>query len=151
MEYIQATEKDIQRVFALVQETIAAVYPSCYPEEVVSFFCQLHSLENIRRDILEGRVGLLINGQRLLGTGCHQGNHITRVYVAPAERNRGYGTVIMQYLEQEIGACYDRILLDASLPAEAFYRRRGYETVKLERCDLEHDVVFTYPVMEKKL
>ncbi len=38
MEYIKASEKDIDAVWELVQETIKTVYPKYYPKEVVDFF-----------------------------------------------------------------------------------------------------------------
>ncbi len=38
MEYITATEQDLEQITALVQETIKTIYPKYYPKEVVDFF-----------------------------------------------------------------------------------------------------------------
>lgn len=38
MEYIKATEKDLEQIVILVQETIKTIYPKYYPKEVVEFF-----------------------------------------------------------------------------------------------------------------
>ena len=38
MEYIEATEKDLEQIVILVQETIKTIYPKYYPKEVVDFF-----------------------------------------------------------------------------------------------------------------
>ena len=51
MEYIKATEKDLEHIVMLVQETIKTIYPKYYPKEVVEFFCELHCQENILKDI----------------------------------------------------------------------------------------------------
>lgn len=51
MEYIKATEKDIEQIVDLVQNTIKTIYPKYYPKEVVDFFCELHSRENILKDV----------------------------------------------------------------------------------------------------
>ena len=38
MEYIKATEKDIEQIEMLVQDTIRTIYPKYYPKDVVDFF-----------------------------------------------------------------------------------------------------------------
>lgn len=151
MEYIKATEKEIELIVALVKETIQAIYPKYYPKEIVDFFCELHCKENILRDIKDGSVGVLKNGDEIIGTGCYKENHITRVYVKPIYQNQGYGSYIMQCLENEIGLNYERVYLDASLPASHLYEKRGYRTTKHERWNVENGVILVYEVMEKRL
>lgn len=149
MEYIQATIENTEDIFCLVQDTIMTIYPEYYPQEIVDFFCQLHSREHIRKDIEFGFVGALsVNGQ-IVGTGSHEENHITRVYVAPKFQRQGYGSYIMQCLEDEIASQHDRIYLDASLPAKHMYEQRGYHVVKREKCTTESGIVLEYDVMEK--
>ena len=89
-------------LFDIVQNTIKAVYLRYYPKEVVRYFCQIHSKENIKKDILNNCVGMLFVGDAVVGTGCYRDNHITRVYVLPENQGRGYGTYIMNELEKEI-------------------------------------------------
>ncbi len=38
MEYIKATEKDLEQISMLVKNTIQETYPKYYPKEVVDFF-----------------------------------------------------------------------------------------------------------------
>ena len=151
MEYNKATEKDLETITALVQETIQTIYPKYYPKEVVDFFCELHCLENIRKDVEEGRVGVLKAENEIVGTGCYKENHITRVYVKPTAQRKGYGSYIMQCLEEKIGVEYNTVNLDASLPACCLYEKRGYKTVKHERWNVENGVVLVYEIMEKQL
>lgn len=151
MEYIKATEKDIDQITELVQHTIRTIYPKYYPKEVVDFFCEHHSRENIIKDIKEGFVGIVRDSEKLIGTGCYKDNHITRVYVNPIYQKQGYGTYIMDCLEDTIALNYDRVYLDASLPASHLYEKRGYKTIRHDKWNVENDVVLVYEIMEKML
>lgn len=151
MEYRKATLLESESIYELVQDTIKCVYPKYYPKEVVDFFCEHHSRENIVRDIEKGVVGILTDNERMVGTGCYQDNHITRVYVLPEFQGRGYGSFIMQQLEDTIAQDYDNVYLDASLPASRLYEKRGYQTIRHERWNVENGVVLVYEIMEKNL
>ena len=151
MEYIKATEKNIDDVLNIVQTTVRSVYPKYYPKEVVDFFCELHNRENIAKDIRNKNVGILVVDNQIVGTGSHENNHITRVYVLPKFQGKGYGTFIMRCLEDKISANYPTALLDASLPACRLYEQRGYHTVKHEKWPVENGVVLVYEIMEKTL
>lgn len=151
MEYIKATEKDLEQIVTLVQETIQTIYPKYYPKEVVEFFCELHCKENIFKDIKDGFVGILKNDDEIVGTGCYKDNHITRVYVKPIYQKQGYGSYIMQCLENAIGLNYEAVYLDASLPASHLYEKRGYKTIKHEQWNVENGVILVYEIMEKSL
>lgn len=149
MEYKRATEKEAEQIFNLVQNTIKTIYPKYYPKEVVKFFCELHSKENIIKDIKNGSVVTLFNGNEIIGTGSYKNNHITRVYVNPEYQGKGYGSYIMQCLEDIIKSKYDVVYLDSSLPASCFYENRGYNTIKHEKWEVENGVVLVYEIMEK--
>ena len=154
MRIIGTTVEEAEQIYNLVQRTIRTVYPKYYPKEVVDFFCKLHSKESIAKDIKNGCVVTLQEENskgHLLGTGSYKENHITRVYVAPAYQGKGYGSYIMQRLEEEIGQKYDVVCLDASLPACQMYEKRGYRTVKHEKWPVENGVVLVYEIMEKQL
>ena len=151
MEYKKATLQESESIYEMVQTTIKTVYPKYYPKEVVDFFCEHHSLENILSDIENGVVGVLVDDDRMVGTGCYQNNHITRVYVLPEFQGRGYGSFIMEQLEDIIAVEYDKVFLDASLPACHFYEKRGYQTIRHDRWDVENGVVLVYEIMEKEL
>lgn len=82
------------------------MYPKYYPNEVAAFFCQHHSREHILEGIASGNMGVLIDGNIIIGTGCYNGNHITGVYVLPDYQKQGYGSKIMDCLEVEISKKY---------------------------------------------
>lgn len=151
MEFIKATRKNVDEICELVRYTIKTVYPKYYPGEVVEFFCDLHNRENILKDIAHGTVGILKNDGKLIGTGSYSGNHITRVYVSPSFQGQGYGSYIMQMLENKIALQHEYAYLDSSLPASCFYEKNGYITQKHEEWICKNDVVLVYEVMRKKL
>lgn len=151
MEYGKATEKDLEEIYSIVKDTIQEIYPRYYPKEVVDFFCELHCEKNIFEDIKSGSVGVLRDGNRIVGTGCYKENHITRVYVKPEYQGKGYGSYIMQCFENQICLRYDKVILDASLPASHLYEKRGYQTTKHEKWNVENGKILVYEVMEKSL
>ena len=151
MIYKLAEEKDLQDIYNVVQQTIKAIYPKYYPAEVVKFFSELHSREAIMQDISNGHVSVLKVDNKVVGTGSFIENHITRVYVLPEFQGKGYGSFIMQCLEDTISKKYNAVLLDASLPASHLYEQRGYHTIRHEKWNVENDVVLVYEVMEKEL
>lgn len=151
MIYELATIEELQAVYDMVQHTIKTVYPNYYPQEVVEFFCELHSKEAIKRDIKNGYVSVLKIDGNIIGTGCFADNHITRVYVLPEHQKKGYGTFIIKNIEAQISEKYDKAYLDASLPAAALYEKMGFSTIKHERYPVENGVIFAYEVMEKEL
>ena len=57
----------------------------------------------------------------------------------------------MQCLENTIALKYDKVYLDASLPASHLYEKRGYKTIKHERYPVQNDVILVYEIMEKHL
>lgn len=150
-EYVKASSKDTETVLEIVQNSITNVYPKYYPKEVVEFFCNLHCLENIAKDIEDGLVGILLVDGICVGTGCYRENHITRVYVKPEYQGKGYGSFIMDCLENEIAKHDSKSILDASLPASHLYEKRGYFTTEHGRHLVENNVVLVYEIMEKAL
>lgn len=150
-EYIKASSTHAKLIFDIVQSTIISIYPKYYPKEVVDFFCTLHSLDNIYKDIQDGLADILLVDGICVGTGCCKDNHITRVYVKPEYQGKGYGTYIMDCLENEIAKTHINAVLDASLPACCLYEKRGYSTKEHCKYPVDNGAVLVYEVMEKKL
>jgi len=151
MEYRKATIEEAQLVCDIVQETKAKIYPHYYTQAVVDFFGRLHSIDNVKKDIEEGRIDVLVVDEKIVGTGSRRDNHITRVYVLPEFEGKGFGSVIMDHLEKEIFKEYNYCDLDASLPATMFYEHRGYRTVKHCKHDIGDGEVMIYEIMRKEV
>lgn len=151
MTYQSAALQEVRKIYEIVQYTIKAVYPKYYPAEVVDFFCDLHSMNAITQDVEAGNCGILIADGKIVGTGSFAENHITRVYVLPEYQKKGYGTFIVENIEEEIGKKHTEIYLDASLPAAALYEKLGYKTIKHEKHPVENGVILAYEIMKKKI
>ncbi|MDD3184091.1 MAG: GNAT family N-acetyltransferase [Anaerostipes sp.] len=124
MDYIKAKRENAEAIYQLIKDT---------------------------KDIDKGFVGILVDGNELIGTGSSNDNHITRVYVNPKYQKQGYGSFIMQTLENEIALSFNDVHLDASLPASHMYEKRGYVTKTHEEWNVENGVILVYEVMEKRL
>lgn len=150
MKYITAITDMVDIIYNILHTTIRTVYPKYYPQEVVDFFCQHHSKEHILEGIASGNMGVLVDKDTIIGTGCYDGNHITGVYVLPNYQKQGCGSKIMDCLEAEISKKYDTVILDASLAAVCLYEHRGYKTIGHGIYELENGVKLVYEIMEKK-
>jgi len=150
MEFRLAKKEDLEQIYELVQETIKVVYPKYYLKEIVDAFCEYHSRENILKDIEGLNTYILMENNEIFGTGTKQENHITRVYVLPKFQKKGYGTYIMNRLEDIIREEYDYADVDASLPACNLYARLGYQTVGHGIWECKNGVVQVYEIMKKQ-
>lgn len=151
MEYITAGMEHVDGIFHVMQSAIREVYPKYYPAEVVDFFCDLHSREHTQEGVASGNRGVLLVDGEVVGVGCADGNHITSVYVLPEHQGKGYGSHILDRLEESIAHDHETAVLDASLPAVMFYEHRGYKTTGHGVLDVGNDVKLVYEVMEKQL
>lgn len=149
MQYIQATEENLEAVYELIQNTISEIYPKYYPREVVSFFCEHHSREKVLADIKKGHVKIVLVNGSIVGTGSYVDNHITRVFVSPEFQGKGYGRLIMERLECEVMEKHNDVYLDASLPATQMYEHLGYQTMYHNSINLDNNAVLVYGIMKK--
>lgn len=95
MKYITATSDMVNAIHNALHTAIKTIYPKYYPKEVVDFFCKYHSKEHILDGIASGNMGVLVDGNMIIGTGCFDNNHITGVYVLPSYQNQGCGSYII--------------------------------------------------------
>lgn len=151
MEFQLAKKEHLEQVYELVQETIQSVYPKYYLPEIVEMFSEYHSRKHVLQDILARNTYILLQGGIIVGTGTKQENHITRVYVRPKFQGKGYGTYIMNQLEELIKKQYNMVNIDASLPACRLYARLGYNTVDHGIWECKNGVIQVYEIMEKEL
>ncbi len=126
MQMIQALPTHLDFVRQITQQTIAAVYPHYYPAGAVRFFAAHHSNSAIADDIADGRVWLLRHANRFVGTVTLRQNALYRLFVLPESQGQGFGTALLDFSETRILRDFPQVMLDASLPAEALYHKRGY-------------------------
>jgi len=149
MKFIKATLSDSKQVKNIVHNTIKAIYPHYYPKGVVKFFLDHHSDENIQKGIETETVLLLDVDGTIVGTGSANENDLGRLYVLPQFQGLGYGTAIMNELENIIGKEYPTIVLASSLPGYDLYLKRGYSPIKFEKIITPNEDVLCFNIMEK--
>lgn len=137
-------------VAAIVKETIEAVYPHYYPAGAVKFFLDLHAEKQIKEAISKEEIYLAVAQGVTVGTGSIRGNEICRLFVLPKHQNKGYGSQLMDLLEEKIFENHETVHVDASFPAESMYLKRGYSFVSYERIETENGDFLCYHIMEKR-
>ena len=148
-EIFLASEQQVEEITNLVQCTIKEIYAKYYRDEVVSFFCKWHSMERILADVEAKKVYVMLSNDKIVATGTADGEHITRVYVLPEYQMCGYGSAIMDFLEQKIINENGAAWIDSSLPAGRFYHSRGYMTKEHREYELDNGKILEYEVMIK--
>ena len=146
----KATKEQIAIVQSIAYETINTIYPNYYPKGVVNFFLNHHCIENILQDIEKNNVYLLSENGYYFGTGSIDENYMGRVFILKEYQRKGYGSHLMDFLEEQIFSKYDSILLNSSLPAFNFYLKRGYMPFTYNEEMVENDCVLCYHTMIKK-
>ncbi len=122
---------DLVGLKALIDRTIDVCYVDWYCAEAVQFFKDYHNEQMILRDAAEGFTIVLDRGGQILGTGTLVDDEIKRVFIDPAFQKQGWGCVLMRHLEHRAASSSIKVVkLDASLPAKAFYDKRGYVTTE---------------------
>ena len=151
-EYVIAKSCDVNSVRSLIRQTIKSEYPKYYGEAAVEFFLELHNTANIGSDVAQGNVRLLVADGEVVATGSVNGNHISRVFVTCGRLNCGYGSQIMDKLEEEAAsAAISRIYLETSVPAKDFYLNRDYEVSGQESIELPKGEKLEYEIMSKHI
>lgn len=148
-EITKASVRDMTAVRDITQTTIRAVYPKYYPQGAVDFFSAHHSDDKISADILSGSVYLLKYEGKFAGTVTISDNHINRLFVLPEYQGRGFGRALMDMAEDAIFKSFDKIELDASLPAKKIYLNRGYKETEYHIIDTPEGDRLCYDVMVK--
>ncbi len=149
MEIIKASNKHFNITKEIVKNTIETIYPNYYPSGAVDFFLSHHSDDAIVKAIIDGSVYLIRKDDIFVGTGSIDGNGIHRLFVLPQYQGKGYGTAIMNELEEIIFSKESEIVVDASLPAYEMYVHRGYVPIEYHKIKTNNGHFLCYHVMKK--
>lgn len=137
------------KVEEIVEKTIKAIYPHYYPFGAVRFFLELHKEERIREAADREDIYLAAVQEKIVGTGSIRGNEICRLFILPEYQKKGYGSRLMDLLEDKVFRKYQAVHIDASFPAEGMYLKRGYRIKTYEKIETEGGDYLCYHTMEK--
>lgn len=151
-KFVVATEGDEHTIYGIVQSTISEIYPNYYPDDVVNFFLNHHTLENIKIALNKETIILVKDNENMVGTGALLGNEIRRMFILPKFQGKGYARALLSRLESEaIAKGYTEVFLDSSLSAFSLYDKNGYSSVKYEKLVTPKGQVLCYNRMLKEL
>lgn len=140
-----------EEVTELAAKVISEVYPLYYPQGAVAFFLAFHSRSQIEKAMNREEIYLMTVNGTVVGTGSIRGNEICRLFILPASQRQGYGSRMMDWLEERISMQYSSVKVDASFPAEHMYLKRGYLIKDYEQIRTETGDYLCYHRMEKTL
>lgn len=149
MKLIAATINDVNTVFDISQSVIGEEYPKYYPSGALEMFSSLHSRENIRKNIENEMVYLITVSEKAVGTVTAEKNHICRFFILSDFQRQGIGNAVMDEVEAIILRKYDKIVLDASLPAQSLYLKRGYSPIEYIKYKCDNGDFLCYNIMCK--
>lgn len=145
-------KKDLERLVFIVHTTINKSYAGIYPEEAIEYFLNLHSMENMEKDIPKGFTFILEEEGQIIASGSIVGNEIKRVFVLPGYQGRGFGKKIMKKIEgTALNNGIRKVKLCASLPSKDFYLALGYRIMKFTHLPVRNNKKLEYYDMEKYL
>lgn len=137
------------KVAEIVEKTIRAVYPHFYPPGAVQFFLDLHNEQRIKVALAREDIFLAIIQGEVVGTGSIRKNEICRLFILPEYQSKGYGSRLMDLLENLVFRQYQTVHVDASFPAESMYLKRGYQIRTYEKIETEGGDYLCYHTMGK--
>jgi N-acetylglutamate synthase-like GNAT family acetyltransferase len=135
-----------------MKETISTCYATFPPAYRQHWIEDHHSVDQILQEAIEGLTLVMECEGRIIGTGNIMGNRIQSIIIRPDFQRQGYGTELMQRLEQY--ARNNRISvvqLSALTPARPFFERLGYQTITERQFKASNLRQFKCYIMEKRI
>jgi len=143
---------DLERLKFIVHNTIKMSYTRVYPQEAIEYFLNLHSKENMEKDIPKGCTFILELKDEIIASGSIVENEIKRVFVLPEYQGRGFGKKTMSKIEgNALNNGIQKVKLCASLPSKDFYLSLGYKIIKFTHISVGKNKKLEYYDMEKYL
>jgi GNAT superfamily N-acetyltransferase len=126
----QIQENDLQRVSALIQNTLLVSNLVDYDLEIIGNLLHAFSPDQLRALSKKRRIYILEEDGILLGTIGLEGSKVYNFFVSPDKQGGGAGSELLHFAENQARAEGQRKLtVDSSLTAVSFYRRKGYSRV----------------------
>jgi N-acetylglutamate synthase-like GNAT family acetyltransferase len=136
----------------LIDRTITACYAS-YPIEFRQHWVEEHNpQQHLLTESTEGYTLIIESNKQMIGTGTLLHDKIKRVFIHPDYQRKGYGTLVMQKLEQQARTnAIKMIRLSATSPSKPFFERLGYQLICEHNFKDESLKRFRYYHMEKEI
>ncbi len=128
----------IDELHDVIENTVTECYNNIYAREVINYFLSYHNTEIITDDAINGTTVVLLNKDKIIGSGTLVGTNLRRLFVLPQYQKKGAGSIILDYLESIANSQnLDFTELYSMIPAADFYFKKGYKTIKT--CEYKTD------------
>ncbi|MFC2100678.1 GNAT family N-acetyltransferase [Bacteroidota bacterium] len=125
------TPDKIDELILFLKKCIIECYRPYYPKEAVDYFLKYHNKEKMLEKAKMGNFILLLNQDKIIGTGCIIKDIIEVIFVDPEYQNNGFGTDILYYLEMNARKSGIRLTkLNAMKVSFGFFEKAGYKTIR---------------------
>jgi GNAT superfamily N-acetyltransferase len=120
-------ERDLQRVSALIQNTLLVSNVVDYDLEIIGNLQVAFSPEQLRALAEKRKIYILEEDRLLLGTIGLDGDRVCNFFVSPDRQGSGVGGELLDFVENQARSEGRRkLIVDSSLTAVSFYRKKGY-------------------------
>ena len=135
MEISIIKENEIEEVSALIEKTIRTCFPCYYPQQEIDRICASLDCAGVKRRASWTHFYVIKENKKIIACGaigpCWDSlteSSLFTIFVDPDCQGKGYGTKIMETLENdEYFKRARRIEIPAGLVAIPFYKKMGYE------------------------
>ena len=139
-------------VYGVVNKTIEEIYLKYYSKSAVDFYHNLHSEENMKNQLSDEYALVLVENNKIFGTGAVLDNEIKRFFILPEYQGKGYGKILFKELEKNVNnEIYQNIFLYASLASANFYLKNNYSYKSFNKYELPDKKYLCYFEMEKSI
>ena len=148
----QFSGNEVNELISLIHSTIIKCYPLCYAPEVISFFLEYHSSEELLRKAREGIILMSYKNDKLIATGYLVESELGGVYVHPGYQKKGVGRQMVQKLLEIAGKKkLTSVWLDSTPFAVELYKQFGFTVIEEKVMFVDGNVPLDYYYMKKEL
>jgi GNAT superfamily N-acetyltransferase len=140
----------LDKVKYLLDETIDKCYPAWYGPEVIAYFKEYHSREQILNRARNGYMLVAFETDLLVGIGAVIEQYVSSVYIRESYQGKGVGKkIITELLEYASMQKTPRLTLDATPGSVVFYKSFGFKVLEEKVQWVNEKFALPYSVMEK--
>lgn len=141
---------DLEQIAQLFYETVHAINIKDYTEQQVNMWATGKiNLKEWDRSFLNHLTYVAVENDMIIGFGdIDKTGYLDRLYVHKDFQGQGVATAICNRLENEIKT--NRITVHASITAQPFFEKRGFQTIKSQEVK-RRGVTFRNYIMIKNL
>ncbi|UCF96626.1 MAG: GNAT family N-acetyltransferase [Spirochaetaceae bacterium] len=126
----QIRERDLQRVSALIQNTLLVSNLADYDLEIIGNLTNSFSPQQLRVLARRRKIFIYEDQGAVFGTIGLEDGRVYNFFVSPDKQGSGVGSKLLDFVENQARIEGRRtITVDSSLTAVSFYRKKGYRRV----------------------